>query len=372
MNQLAAKGGERTLNRTIRVLVVEDSVFMRRALARRIEEDKRFKVIDTAHDGRSGVDKAMRLRPDVVTMDVEMPGMNGIEALKQIVSRSKIPVVMVSGVTEEGARITLEALRLGAIDFIPKSQGAEHIHQKLMAAVEAGKSVAAPVRPLPVRAPIGKSPATLSTSATPAAPLAPPVRKARPMTRSISASALLIGSSTGGPPALQKVISALPKNLPVPVLIAQHMPPGFTKALARQLDEASQVTVVEASDGEPMVAGTVYIAPGGQHLRVSKDRKLSVCKDAGESLYKPSVDVLVDSAREVFGRNLIAVMLTGMGHDGSEAFQRLHEAGGYTIAQDQRSCVVWGMPRAVEEANAASEVTPLDEIAQVLRGLLRV
>lgn len=192
------------------------------------------------------------------------------------------------------------------------------------------------------------------------------------MTRSISASALLIGSSTGGPPALQKVISALPKNLPVPVLIAQHMPPGFTKALARQLDEASQVTVVEASDGEPMVAGTVYIAPGGQHLRVSKDRKLSVCKDAGESLYKPSVDVLVDSAREVFGRNLIAVMLTGMGHDGSEAFQRLHEAGGYTIAQDQRSCVVWGMPRAVEEANAASEVTPLDEIAQVLRGLLRV
>ncbi len=363
MNQLAAKGGERTLNRTIRVLVVEDSVFMRRALARRIEEDKRFKVIDTANDGRSGVDKAMRLRPDVVTMDVEMPGMNGIEALKQIVSRSKIPVVMVSGVTEEGARVTLEALRLGAIDFIPKSQGAEHIHQKLMAAVEAGKSVAAPVRPMPVRVPTAKAPA---------ASVAPPVRKARPMTRSISASALLIGSSTGGPPALQKVISALPKNLPVPVLIAQHMPPGFTKALARQLDEASQVSVVEASDGEPLVAGTVYIAPGGQHLRVSKDRKLAVCKDAGESLYKPSVDVLVDSAREVFGRNLIAVMLTGMGHDGSEAFQRLHEVGGYTIAQDQRSCVVWGMPRAVEEANAASEVTPLDDIAQALRGLLRV
>lgn len=366
MDQLALMGGERTLTRTIRVLVVEDSVFMRRALARRIEEDKRFKVIDTANDGRSGVEKAMRLRPDVVTMDVEMPGMNGIEALKQIVARSKIPVVMVSGVTEEGARVTLEALRLGAIDFIPKSQGAEHIHQKLLAAVEAGKTIARPARPAPaVRAPVPRRPAAVN---------APPVARKPPRqaTRTVSASALLIGSSTGGPPALQKLISALPKNLPVPVLIAQHMPPGFTKALARQLDEASQVKVVEAADGDAMVAGTVYIAPGGQHLRISKDRKLAVCKDAGESLYKPSVDVLVDSAREVLGRNLIAVMLTGMGHDGAEAFQRLHEIGGYTIAQDQRSCVVWGMPRAVEEANAATEVAPLDEIPQMLRGLLRV
>jgi two-component system chemotaxis response regulator CheB len=357
-------GRQRKITRTIRVLVVEDSVFMRRALSRRIEEDKRFKVVDTANDGRSGVEKALRLRPDVITMDVEMPGMNGIEALKQIVARSQIPVVMVSGVTEEGARITLEALRLGAIDFIPKSQGAEHIHQKLLAAVEASKSSAAKAKPpAPRGGPIAKKPVA-------AAPQ--PARKPRVMTRSINATALLIGSSTGGPPALQKVISALPKNIPVPVLIAQHMPPGFTKALARQLDEASQVTVVEAAEGQTMAPGTVYVAPGGQHLRVAKDRKLAVCKDAGESLYKPSVDVLVDSAREVLGRNIIAVMLTGMGHDGAEAFQRLHEAGGYTVAQDQHSCVVWGMPRAVEEANAASEVAPLDEIPQILRGLLRV
>ncbi|MEQ8824505.1 MAG: chemotaxis response regulator protein-glutamate methylesterase [Filomicrobium sp.] len=363
------------MNRTIRVLVVEDSVFMQRALVRRIEEDKRFKVVDTANDGRSGVEKAARLRPDVITMDVEMPGMNGIEALKQIVARIKIPVVMVSGVTEEGARVTLEALRLGAIDFIPKSQGAEHIHQKLLAAVEASKAAKRPVRAAPVKPPVGRrtSPVATSSGSAHSSVSAPAVRKpARVPTRSVSANVVLIGSSTGGPPALQKVISQLPKNTPVPVLVAQHMPPGFTKALARQLNDASQVNVVEANDGAALVPGTVYIAPGGQHLRVSKDKKIAVCKDAGESLYKPSVDVLVDSAREVFGRNIIAVMMTGMGSDGGPAFQRLHELGGYTIAQDQASCVVWGMPRAVEEADAASEVAPLSEIPRLLRGLLRV
>jgi two-component system chemotaxis response regulator CheB len=328
----------------IRVLVVDDSSFMRNALKRNIEQDPRFKVIDTAANGQEGVEKALSLKPDVVTLDVEMPIMNGLEALKAIVAKSLIPVIMVSAITEAGAKITIDALTIGAVDFIPKSKGAEQIHEKLIAAVNAGLS--------------RRIMATRRAAPVPFRPIKPPVR--------VPARLVVIGSSTGGPQALQDVLRGLPANLPAPVVVAQHMPPQFTLALAKRLNDICQLRVVEAEDGMPLTGGTVYIGPGGKHLRVAATT-VKVDLDRGESLYKPSVDVLTESAFTVFGKQVLGVMLTGMGNDGAKEFIRLHRAGGYTLVQDQASCVVYGMPRAVCDAGAADEVLPLDQIGQRIR-----
>jgi two-component system, chemotaxis family, protein-glutamate methylesterase/glutaminase len=330
----------------IRVLVVDDSSFMRNALKRSIERDPRFKVIDTAGNGQEGVEKALALKPDVVTLDVEMPVMNGLEALKAIVAKSTIPVVMVSAMTEAGAKITIDALTLGAVDFIPKSKGAEHIHAKLLAAVNAGLSR----KIMAIR------------RAVPQPPLPRPVRLAA----RVPAKLVVIGSSTGGPQALQEVIRSLPAKFPVPIVIAQHMPPQFTLALAKRLDDLSAVRVMEAEDGTPLMPGTVYIGPGGKHLRVTSTH-IKVEAEKGESLYKPSVDVLAESAFTAFGKYFLGVMLTGMGNDGAKEFIRLHKAGGYTLVQDQGTCVVYGMPRAVADAGAADEVLPLEQIGPRIR-----
>jgi two-component system chemotaxis response regulator CheB len=305
----------------IRVLVVDDSAFMRRALTRNIELDSRFKVIDTAVDGRDGVEKALRLQPDVMTLDVEMPVMNGLEALREIVARSFIPVVMVSAVTESGAKTTMEALEIGAVDFVPKANGADLIHEKLFAAANANLA----------RRPYGQRPQRPSVSMPPSR-LDAPVFRGHP-------KIIVIGSSTGGPQALQALIGQLPVNLPVPVVIAQHMPPQFTLALAKRLDACCPPKVVEAKHGDPLVNGTISIGPGGMHLRVTPT-SLKVEADRGESLYKPSVDVLAESALAAFGRNVLGVMLTGMGNDGMKEFVKLHQAGAYNLVQDQASCVV--------------------------------
>jgi two-component system, chemotaxis family, protein-glutamate methylesterase/glutaminase len=330
----------------IRVLVVDDSSFMRNALKRSIEQDSRFKVIDTATNGQEGVNKAIALKPDVVTLDVEMPIMNGLEALKAIVAKTTIPVVMVSGVTEAGAKITIDALTLGAVDFIPKSKGAEHIHEKLLAAVNAGLNR----KIMAIRR---------------VAPAIPSLRPMRAVAR-VPSKLVMIGSSTGGTQALQEVIRSLPAKFPVPIVIAQHMPPQFTLALAKRLDDLCAVRVVEAEDGMPLAPGTAYIGPGGKHLRVTATQ-IKVNDERGESLYKPSVDVLAESAITAFGKQVLAVMLTGMGNDGAKEFTRLHKAGGYTLAQDQTTCVVYGMPRALVEAGAADEVLPLEQIGPRIR-----
>jgi|EndMetStandDraft_8_1072994.scaffolds.fasta_scaffold129798_1 two-component system chemotaxis response regulator CheB len=330
----------------IRVLVVDDSSFMRNALKRSIEQDPRFRVIDTATNGQEGVEKALALKPDVVTLDVEMPVMNGLEALKAIVSKSTIPVVMVSAVTEAGAKITIDALSLGAVDFIPKSKGAQQIHEKLLAAMNAGLSR----KIMAIRR---------------AAPPPPPPRPVRAMAR-VPAKLVVIGSSTGGPQALQEVVRTLPASFPAPIVVAQHMPPQFTLALAKRLNDLCAVKVTEAEDGTPLAPGTVYIGPGGKHLRVTSTH-IKVENERGESLYKPSVDVLAESAFTAFGKQFLGVMLTGMGNDGAREFIRLHKAGGYTLVQDQASCVVYGMPRAVADAGAADEVLPLDQIGPRIR-----
>jgi two-component system chemotaxis response regulator CheB len=338
----------------IRVLVIDDSVFMRNALSRNIESDRRFKVIDTAFNGKDGVEKAIRLNPDVVTLDVEMPVMNGLDALKAIVSKTSIPVIMVSAVTESGARTTMEALEIGAVDFIPKAKGAELIHEKLLAAVSANLARAPKTSRAPVR-------------------LAPPPVPARPapLMLQFKPKIIVIGSSTGGPQALQDVIKQLPANLPVPVVVAQHMPPQFTLALAKRLDSTCPPKVVEATDGEPLTPGTVYIGPGGMHLRVTQTN-LKVEPDKGESLYKPSVDVLAESVMAAFGKNAMGVMLTGMGNDGMREFVKMHKTGAYIIVQDHTTCVVYGMPKAVADAGAADDILPIDKIGPRIREALRI
>ncbi|MBL8847966.1 MAG: chemotaxis response regulator protein-glutamate methylesterase [Hyphomicrobium zavarzinii] len=335
----------------IRVLVVGDSPFMRGVLPAKIEADPRFKVVGTAVDGRDAVEKTLALSPDVVTLDIDMPNMNGIDALKEIVKQSTASVIMLSARTEQGAAITLEALSLGAVDFIPKSRGVDRIHEKLLAAVEARtqKSRLATARPA----------AAIRQTAPPRA-----AGGAR-----VNAKICVIGSSTGGPQALQTVLSQLPDNLPVPVVVAQHMPPNFTKALAQRLNDTCKPKVVEATDGMTLSKGTVYISPGGMQTRVTAG-EIKVSPDQGESLYKPSVDVLAESARGAFGKNVLGVMLTGMGADGAMEFAKLRKLGGYNISQDQASCVVYGMPRSLVESGGADEVLPLDQIGMRIRSAL--
>lgn len=325
----------------IRVLVVDDSPFMRGVLPPKIESDPRFKVVGTACDGREAIEKTLALQPDVVTLDIDMPVMDGIAALKEIVRQSTASVIMLSARTEQGAAITLEALSLGAVDFIPKSRGVDRIHEKLLAAVEARTHKTRGPKPL----------LTVKSTAPPRA-----VGRAK-----VNAKICIIGSSTGGPQALQTVLSQLPANLPVPLVVAQHMPPHFTKALAQRLNDTCKPTVVEAEDGQPLAKGTVYISPGGMQTRVTAT-DIKVSADQGESLYKPSIDVLAESARSAFGKNVLGVMLTGMGSDGAAEFAKLRKLGGHNISQDQASCVVYGMPRSLVEAGGADEVLPLDQI----------
>jgi two-component system, chemotaxis family, protein-glutamate methylesterase/glutaminase len=318
-------------------------------LPTKIEADPRFKVVGIAANGREAIDKTLALKPDVVTLDIDMPVMNGIDALKEIVRVSTASVIMVSARTEQGAAITLEALAIGAVDFIPKSNGVERIHDKLLAAVEAKSH---------------KTRTSVARPGTVLRPSGPP----RAGTR-LSAKICIIGSSTGGPQALQTVLSQLPENLPVPVVVAQHMPPNFTKALAQRLNDTCKPKVVEAEDGQQLVKGTVYISPGGMQTRVTAT-ELKVTADQGESLYKPSVDVLAESARAAFGKNILGVMLTGMGADGAAEFTKLRKLGGYNISQDQASCVVYGMPRSLVEAGGSDEALPLDQIGLRIRAAL--
>ncbi len=343
----------------IRVLVVDDSTFMRGALVRMIEKDSRFKVVDIAVNGEEGVKKAAELKPDVITMDIEMPVMNGIDALQAIMRTNKTPVVMVSTLTEAGAAITLKALELGAVDFIPKSlsdkdknifKGAEEIHAKLAAAAGVTNGRADKVAALPKTSVPSIAPSTISR---------------------VNARVVLIGSSTGGPKALQVLLSQLPNNLPVPVVIAQHMPPDFTLALAKRLDESTPPAVVEAKAGDVLLPGKIYIAPGGKHLRLTPTG-ITIDDDKGESPYKPSVDVLAESARLLFNKQVLAVMLTGMGADGAKEYKKLKDLGAYIIAQDQTSSVVYGMPKAVAELGGVNEVLALDKIGPRVRSLLGV
>ena len=348
------------VKKPINVLVVDDSSFMRKAIKTLIEEDDELKVVDVARDGREAVEKVEKVNPDVVTMDVEMPRMNGLEALRVIMKRHPVPVLMVSSLTEAGAKATFEALDMGAVDFVPKhlddlSVNIVKIKSDLIEKIKAvaGKSVSVPctrkvsVEPMPV-----KDWAELPS-------------KDRFVSQRVAIVA--IGASTGGPRAVQDILKAIPGNFPSAILVVQHMPRGFTSSYAEKLNRLCNIKVKEAADGDIIRAGEAFIAPGGMQTTLKKkgalEVEISVETGPADAIYKPCVDISLLSVSECFPGRALGVIMTGMGADGREGIRKIKAEGGKTIAQDESSCVVYGMPKAVVDEGLADKVVPLEKMS---------
>lgn len=349
----------------ITVLVVDDSAFVRRSLCNIIERDKNIKVVATASNGLEAVEKAKEFDPDVITMDVEMPKMNGLQALERIMKEHPCPVIMVSSLTSEGADVTLRALDLGALDFMPKLSSGSMPDVRLLEMELNSKLKALARRKAFMRLRFKNAAKTGEKNGRRS-------EFAGRFVRGESAGLfelVVIGVSTGGPPAVQKVLTALPGNFPVPVLIAQHMPAAFTGPFAARLDGLCKLSVKEASGIERIRAGHVYICPGGKHFRVeNRDAAITavVTEEPKEALYKPSVNVLMETAANALGRRVLGVMLTGMGNDGLEGVKVLKSKGGWAIAQNEASCVVYGMPKAIVDAKLADEVVDINDMAPAI------
>ena len=337
-----------------RVLIVDDSALIRQLLTEILSQSPRLEVVGTATDPYAAWDKVQRLQTDVLTLDVEMPRMDGLTFLEKLMRLRPMPVLMVSSLTERGAETTLRALELGAVDFVTKPRidvrdGTIELADELVAKVEA----AAQAR---VRAP---KPAPAAVSARP---------PAGPLRFDATHKVIALGASTGGTEALRDVLTALPADAPG-IVVVQHMPEHFTRAFADRLDTLCQVRVKEASDGDRVLPGHVLIAPGNHHMEVRvSGAYYTVRLHQGPPVnrHRPSVDVLFDSCAQVLGRNAIGAILTGMGADGARGLLHMREAGARTIAQDEASCVVYGMPREAALLGAAMEVLPLDRVAAAL------
>ncbi len=352
-------------NTQIRILVVDDSAFMRKAITLMLESDPNIKVIGTARNGVEGVQMVEELKPDLVTMDIEMPQMDGLTALRKIMSTNPVPVMMVSSLTSEGASATLDALELGAVDFIPKQLSyvsldivkiKEALIQKIWAIYHRRRTLMAKYA-------LGRKVETRRRNV----PSPVPVRPVSGNFSKRNFDIIAVGTSTGGPPALQQVIPNLPHDLPVGVLVVQHMPPNFTKSLAERLNGISALHVKEAEHGETVTPGVAYIAPGDKHLTIKKwGAKIEtvLSDEPSDMLHKPSVDVLFNSVADVYKGRSVAVIMTGMGSDGVNGLRKLHSLGGKIIAQNENSCVVYGMPRAAVEAGLSDRVVPVETIAR--------
>jgi two-component system chemotaxis response regulator CheB len=342
----------------IRVLVVDDSAVMRAFLGRVVASQPDMELLGASPDPLLAIDRIRRTPPDVITLDVEMPRMNGLDFLRNLMAVRPLPVIMISSLTRQGAETTVRALELGAVDFFPKPEsfdqlesGAQEIVDKIRAAASARV-----VRRRPVAA-VAPQKAVIPPLSQPAAPA---------LNRVIG-----VGASTGGVEALRDVLTRLPPQMP-PILIAQHMPPGFTETFARRLDSLCRIHVKQAEDNEVVRTGVAYIAPGGRHLvlmRRGGGYYLRVNEDPPVNRHRPSVDTLFRSIARAAGSQAIGVMLTGMGGDGAEAMLEMSQSGAYTIAQDEASCVVFGMPRQAIAAGGVREVAPLGEIAARLQAL---
>jgi two-component system chemotaxis response regulator CheB len=346
----------------VKVLIVDDSAFMRNALTSMLASDPEISIVGTARDGLEAIEKIASLRPDVVTMDVEMPRMDGITALKHIMEKAPVPVIMVSSLTNEGAKVTLDALDLGAVDFIPKnlSELSVNIVKIKEVLLDKIKQIArrGPIRRI-VR-PIDK--AAIETKIRELR-LAVPQRA----TGERKTSVVAIGTSTGGPRALQEIITVLPKDFPVPIVIAQHMPPNFTGPFAERLNQLSKIEVKEAQEGDQLKPGLALLAPGRGHMKVVKKRTLESVVTISENreafAYRPSVDALILSIAECYPGRALGVILTGMGNDGLKGLTELKRTGGRVFAQNEQTCVVYGMPKAVVDAGLADKVLSLEEMA---------
>lgn len=351
----------------IRVLVVDDSAFMRKVISDIINNDPDMEVVGKARDGQDALKKIQELNPDVVTMDVEMPGLDGLAALKELMMIDPVPVIMISSLTKRGTEQTVKALQLGAVDFIAKPSGQisldidtvkdEIIHKIKTAAGTKNKlanfkyqGVVSPILPVSTTKKLNLS-STLDKM-------------------------VFIGTSTGGPKALHEVIPRLPANINAGILIVQHMPPGFTRSLAERLDSLSQITVKEAEHGEKILPGCAYIAPGDYHLTVSRpasglrELKVNLTKDQPRGGHRPSVDTMLESAAQHFWSDMVCIIMTGMGHDGSQGVQLVKERGGKVIAEHQSSCIVYGMPKAAVATGCVDKIVPLKDISSEVFKLL--
>lgn len=356
----------------VRVLVVDDSGFFRRRITEILNADPRLEVVGTAEDGVGAVHQVKRLRPDVVTMDIEMPIMDGISAVRRIMADRPTPILMFSTLSYEGGKATLDALEAGALDFLPKrfedmAQDRETGTRILCARVYQLGTGGLSAHPL-ATTPANRVPAAYPGAArSPAVPAT--VHRADSRRRLNGVRLVAIGASTGGPVALQQVLIGLPANFRVPLVLIQHMPANFTKAFAERLDQQCAVNVKEADDGDELLPGRALLAPGGKQLLIERRgaRRVVAIHDGRPDLtYKPSVDITFSSAARTFGEGVLAVVLTGMGADGREGARLLKQAGSAVWAQDEASCVIYGMPAAVVKANLADQVLALPEIGSAL------
>ncbi|WP_341501677.1 chemotaxis response regulator protein-glutamate methylesterase [Gallaecimonas sp. GXIMD4217] len=353
----------------IRVLVVDDSSFFRRRVTEILEQDKDLTVVGSAINGKEAVAKAAELKPDVITMDIEMPVMDGISAVKEIMLANPTPILMFSSLTHDGAQATLDALESGALDFLPKrfediARNRDEAVALLLQKVKAigrrrGLSI---IRARQLRQSQAPRPA-VTEAARPAAPAQPRPAEPPRRRRARPYRLLAIGCSTGGPVALQQILTQLPADFPMPIVLVQHMPATFTAAFAQRLNGLCQIGVKEAANGDSLRPGQAYLAPGGKQMLVENGR-LKVLEGPEHLTYKPSVDVTFGSAAKSYGGDVLSAILTGMGADGREGARLLKGQGATIWAQDEASCVVYGMPQAVVAAGIADEAIGLDSIAQ--------
>lgn len=348
--------------RKIKAVVIDDSAFMRKSLSIMLESSGEIEVIGTARDGLEGYNLVKSSMPDIVTLDIEMPKMDGLTALQKIMKDCPVPVIMVSSLTTEGADSTLKAMELGAVDFIPKELSFVNINiikikEDLVRKVkEIVKQRSLTERLKRLRSISSKS--TTKTTYT--------EHTNKPLPK-INYKAIALGISTGGPMSLQKVIPLLKKEMSVPLFVVQHMPPKFTKSLADRLNGMSNVEVHEAENNEVVKNGFVYIAPGGFHMTLKKTSMnqvlINISEEPSTTLHRPSVDVMMNSVIEVFGKSTLGIIMTGMGKDGFEAIKEIKNLGGHAFAQDEESCIVYGMPKAIVDAGFADLILPLEKIA---------
>ncbi len=369
----------------VKVLVVDDSGFFRRRVSEILSADPTIQVVGTATNGKEAIDQAIALKPDVITMDYEMPMMDGITAVRHIMQRCPTPVLMFSSLTHEGARVTLDALDAGAVDFLPKnfediSRNPDKVKQMLCEKVHSisrsnRRSLFSTPAPAATPAPVAAAPTSSFARPAPAPvarPAVAPVRAAAassahsPAPKRKAYKLVAIGTSTGGPVALQRVLTQLPANFPAPIVLVQHMPAAFTKAFAERLDKLCRITVKEAEDGDVLRPGLALLAPGGKQMMVDGRGAIKILPGDERLNYKPCVDITFGSAAKSYGDKVLAVVLTGMGADGREGARLLKQGGSAIWAQDEASCVIYGMPMAIVKADLADAVYSLDDIGKHL------
>lgn len=346
----------------IRVLIVDDSPTICRLLAAHLQSAPDLRVIGTAQSGEQAVEMIGRLKPDVVTLDIDMPGMSGLDALRRIMETCPTPTIMVSGVSGKSVEATVEALDSGAVDFVLKYVPGTTLDPEMLKREIIGKVRVAS------RIQVVRTVRTRGISETPT----PVVQRTRVLTAENAVRAtdlVVIGASTGGPVAVRQVLERLDPDFRAAVLVVQHMPAGFTAAFAAQLNRTSALTVREAADGDLLKPGTVFVAPGGLHLAVTSDRRIRLTTDPEVAGHRPAVDYTMASVVPVFGGRTTGVLLTGMGRDGADGMRRIRAAGGRTFAQDAESCVVNGMPQSARDLGVVEVVAPPDVLGRRLDAL---